>query len=103
MLTAVWVFPWVRLGNFFDSEIVGRPTDSVVFDRHDALSRHPVQLYEALLYFGELAVVLWVHRRYGRRLRDGMLFYGVLGLHFSLRVIAELFKESQGVDAGRCV
>ena len=103
MVTSVWVYPWVRLGNFFNSEIVGRPTDAsfgVVFDRFDDIPRHPVQLYEALLYFAELALVLWAHRHYGRRLRDGTMFYSVLGLHFALRFVAEFFKESQGIDEG---
>lgn len=103
MVTSVWVYPWVRLGNFFNSEIVGRPTDAwlgVVFDRYDAERRHAVQLYEALLYFGELAFVLWLLRRYRGRLRDGTMFYGVLGLHFALRFVAEFFKESQGIDDG---
>jgi prolipoprotein diacylglyceryl transferase len=103
MVTSVWVYPWVRLGNFFNSEIVGRPTDGpfgIVFDRFDPVPRHPVQLYEALLYFGEIGLVLWAHRHYARRLRDGTMFYSVLGLHFALRFIAEFFKESQGIDEG---
>lgn len=103
IVSSVWVYPWVPLGNFFDSEIVGRPADgplAIALDRFDGVPRHPVQLYEAALYFGELALVLWAHRRYGRRLRDGTMFYSVLGLHFALRCVAELFKESQGVDEG---
>jgi prolipoprotein diacylglyceryl transferase len=103
MVTSVRVYPWVRLGNFFNSEIVGRPTNApfgVVFDRFDDVPRHPVQLYEAVLYFAELALVLWAHRHYARRLRDGTMFYSVLGLHFALRFIAEFFKESQGIDEG---
>jgi prolipoprotein diacylglyceryltransferase len=62
MLSSVWVYPWVRLGNFFNSEIVGRPTDvpwGVIFERHGSAPRHPVQLYEAALYFVEIAPYGW--------------------------------------------
>src|SRR5262249_53659630 len=44
---------FIRIGNFFNSEIVGRPSDApwaVVFLRVDNLPRHPVMLYEALAY-----------------------------------------------------
>src|SRR5690606_12653062 len=39
----------IRLGNFFNSEIYGFPTDvpwAVTFTRADPLARHPTQLYE---------------------------------------------------------
>ena len=45
---------FVRIGNFFNSEIVGKYTNSnfgVVFlNRGDSMPRHPAQLYEALGY-----------------------------------------------------
>ena len=101
MVTSIWVYPFVRLGNFFNSEIVGRPTNSifgVVFDRYYSEPRHPVVLYEAAMYFGELALSIWLQKRYARKLRAGVFFYGLLMTHFTLRFIAEFFKESQGVD-----
>lgn len=103
MVTSIWVYPWVRLGNFFNSEIVGRPTDGpfgVVFERYYSEPRHPVQLYEAGLYFAELAFAVWFSKRTARKLRPGSTFLFLLGLHFTLRFIAEFFKESQGVDEG---
>lgn len=103
IVTSVWVYPFVRLGNFFNSEIVGRPTDGpfgVVFERYYSEPRHPVVLYEAAMYFAELALVIWLQKNYARKLRSGVFFFGVLMLHFSLRFIAEFFKESQGVDEG---
>jgi prolipoprotein diacylglyceryl transferase len=39
MCAATWVIPWVRVGNFFNSEIVGRAWDgplAVAFPRHEA-------------------------------------------------------------------
>ena len=46
---------FVRIGNFFNSEIYGKPTGSnlgIIFKNSDAemLPRHPTQLYEALCY-----------------------------------------------------
>lgn len=38
MCGATWVIPWVRVGNFFNSEIVGRAWDgpwAIAFPRHD--------------------------------------------------------------------
>jgi phosphatidylglycerol:prolipoprotein diacylglycerol transferase len=103
MVTSIWVYPFVRLGNFFNSEIVGRPTDGpfgVVFERYYSEPRHPVVLYEAAMYFAEIAFAIWLQKRYARRVRNGVFFYGLLMTHFTLRFIAEFFKESQGVDEG---
>ena len=105
MMVAIWVFPWVRLGNFFNSELVGRVTEGpwgVIFERWGYTQpRHPVVLYEAALYFAELAfAVLWFQPRFARKLRPGATFFFFLMVHFTLRFIAEFAKESQGVDDG---
>ncbi len=109
MVASVWVYPWVRLGNFANSEIWGRVTDGpfgVIFDRRweiggpDGPARHPVQLYEAALYFAELAFAIWLQKNYVRKWRPGVMFLVLILTHFSLRFFAEFFKESQGVDEG---
>lgn len=103
MVSSVWVYPFVRLGNFMNSEIVGRPTDvpwGVIFERHYATPRHPVQLYEAAMYFVEIAIAAWLVRTRAGKLREGAVFYAMLGIHFSMRFVAEFFKESQGIDEG---
>jgi prolipoprotein diacylglyceryl transferase len=44
----------IRIGNFFNSEIVGIASDkpwAIIFERIDMTPRHPVQLYEASAYF----------------------------------------------------
>jgi phosphatidylglycerol---prolipoprotein diacylglyceryl transferase len=52
-LAAVWLFPWIRVGNFINGEVVGRPTDlpwGVIFHVTGLPEpRHPSQLYEAAL------------------------------------------------------
>ena len=54
---------FIRLGNFFNSEIIGKPTGSsfgVIFKRlGEDFPRHPAQLYEAFGYL-ILFFVLWV-------------------------------------------
>lgn len=89
---------FIRLGNLFNSEIVGTPTSAwwgVVFDRVDAVPRHPVQLYEAVAYALIFLLLLWVYRCRGRTLRNG----GVLGLFlfcvFSARFLLEFVKTPQ--------
>ena len=103
MPASVWVYPFVRLGNFMNSEIVGRETDvpwGVIFDRYYTVARHPVQLYEAALYFIELFFATWLVKNKANKYREGVIFYLLLGTHFSLRFFAEFFKESQHVDEG---
>ena len=91
---------FVRLGNFFNSEIYGKPTGSnfgVVFKSSDAemLPRHPSQLYEALCYL-ILFFVLWkFYWKTDKKQKTGFLF-GVfmIGL-WSARFFIEFFKEAQ--------
>lgn len=88
----------IRLGNFFNSEILGRPTDvpwAVVFARVDNLPRHPVQLYEALCY---LLIFLFQFRYYLKRGDagpEGYLFGRFFALVFGARFFMEFFKEGQ--------
>src|SRR5438132_6477951 len=44
----------IRIGNFFNSEILGTPSNlswAIVFARVDNIPRHPAMLYEAAAYF----------------------------------------------------
>ena len=55
----------IRIGNFFNSEIIGAPTNvswAVIFDRVDTLPRHPAQLYEALAYILTFLVLCFAYR-----------------------------------------
>jgi len=91
---------FVRIGNFFNSEIYGKPTGSnfgVIFKNSDAemLPRHPTQLYESLCYL-ILFFVLWkFYWKTDKKQKTGFLF-GVfmIGL-WSARFFIEFFKEAQ--------
>ena len=91
---------FVRLGNFFNSEIYGKPTGSnfgVIFKSYDAemLPRHPTQLYEALCYL-ILFIVLWkFYWKTDKKQKKGFLFgIFMIGL-WSARFFIEFFKEAQ--------
>ncbi len=93
---------FVRFGNFFNSEIIGKPTHSdfgVVFVQlGENFPRHPAQLYEA---FGYLLVfiILWIlYWKTDKRNYLGYLFGLFLILLFAVRFIVEFVKKAQVDD-----
>lgn len=89
---------FVRVGNFFNSEIVGTATGSdygVVFARlGEDFARHPVQLYEAGLQFGVFAVLVGFYLK-GKKRKDGFYLFTLLLLYFGGRICLEYFKARQ--------
>lgn len=89
---------FIRLGNLFNSEILGVPTDlpwGFVFERIDDTVRHPVQLYESLSYF-LIFVLLWgLYRRWGEDTPRGLLIGLFFALVFGARIVLEFFKVEQ--------
>lgn len=93
----------IRLGNLFNSEIIGLPTDvpwALIFARVDLLPRHPVQLYEAIVY-ALIAVALALI--YTKRIPDikpallsGLLLVSV----FTARFFLEYVKVPQAAYDG---
>ena len=108
----------IRLGNFFNSEIIGYPTDSAFgmkFVYHDARrawyeysgnvpqeiieqipARHPAQLYEAGCYLLIFLLLLWLYmgKDMGRR-RPGLLTGVGMICVFTARFFIEFVKERQ--------
>jgi phosphatidylglycerol:prolipoprotein diacylglycerol transferase len=124
---------FVRLGNFFNSEIVGKATNSAFgikfvrdyFSPRDAVNatqipnpeeayhaiatnsqfanllaqvpaKHPAQLYEAFCYVFVFAILFFLYWKTGARQKSGLLFGLFLVLLFSVRIVVEFIKESQG-------
>ena len=89
---------FIRLGNLFNSEIVGIPTEvpwAFVFTRIDNLPRHPAQLYESLGY-GLIFVMLYtLYRRLRRESPDGLLLGLFTLFAFAYRFFIEFVKERQ--------
>ena len=86
---------FIRLGNFFNSELYGQVTDvpwAIVFSRIDSLPRHPTQLYESFSYFVIFGLLLWAYQRTGKATPPGRLLGLFLTLIFSARFLIEFFK-----------
>ena len=100
-----WLFPCVRIGNFFNSEVYGKITDvawGVIFANAPAaglLPRHPVQLYEALF----CAFLIWFARRTDtepNQFAPGVRAAGLIGLYCIGRFFIEFCKEYQIMTSG---
>ena len=84
-----------RLANFINSELYGKASDmpwSVIFIKVDSLSRHPSQLYEAILEGIILFLILiyFVNRNY---LKKPGLISGLFLIFYSLfRFFIEFFR-----------
>ncbi|MEM1283411.1 MAG: prolipoprotein diacylglyceryl transferase [Chlamydiota bacterium] len=94
---------FIRLGNFFNQEIIGTETDvpwAVVFghpyDGSGVFPRHPVQLYEAACYLITFFVLsyLWIRKR--EVLKTGYLTGLFFVMIFLSRFFVEFYKVSQG-------
>ncbi|OIP81850.1 prolipoprotein diacylglyceryl transferase [Candidatus Peregrinibacteria bacterium CG22_combo_CG10-13_8_21_14_all_44_10] len=87
---------FVRIGNFFNSEIVGRPTDlpwGVVFERlGEDFTRHPSQIYEALLAWGVFGILITLYLKMKKR-PPYFLLFAFVGLYFTTRFLVEFVKE----------
>ena len=124
---------FVRIGNFFNSEIIGHETTSPFgirfvrdqFSPRDAVNatqipnskeayhaiatdpkfaslldqvpaKHPTQLYEAFCYIFVFAILFFLYWKTEARKKSGYLFGLFLVLLFSVRIVVESVKESQG-------
>ncbi len=95
--TALFGF-FVRMGNFMNSEIIGKPSDvpsAIVFERVDLLPRHPAQLYEAFSYLAIFFLLTYIYKRNYKQLKEGFLFGLFLVLVFSARFMIEFVKVKQ--------
>ena len=90
---------FVRLGNFFNSEIVGKYSNSnfgVVFlNRVENLPRHPAQLYEAVGYLILFFILRQVYRTEKKKREGYLIGLFFIGM-FTIRFLIEFIKESQG-------
>ncbi len=89
---------FIRLGNLFNSEIIGLPTHSgwgVIFSRVDMIPRHPTQLYESLAYFIVFLVLLKIYFNKDLAARQGFLSGATLIGLLPARWFIEILKENQ--------
>ncbi len=92
------VAAFIRVGNFMNSEILGRATDSplgIVFAQVDNIPRHPAQLYEAVAYIIIFIVGWWVYKKFPKLVGTGYFFGYCLFTIFTFRFFVEFLKEVQ--------
>ncbi|MCX6169104.1 MAG: prolipoprotein diacylglyceryl transferase [Ignavibacteriales bacterium] len=108
-MTYLWIFDrvvitvalagfFIRMGNLFNSEIIGKPTNSTwgfVFTSVDMIPRHPAQLYESIAYLFIFFFLFWYYFHKEGKFKPGLLFGLFLVLIFSFRFFVEFFKEDQ--------
>ena len=98
VITVALAGGFIRTGNLFNSEIIGKPTDvpwAFVFVRVDDIPRHPTQIYEATAYLIIFVILFWLYKKYGAKLNDGYLFGIFLVLVFTFRFFVEFLKAPQ--------
>jgi phosphatidylglycerol---prolipoprotein diacylglyceryl transferase len=90
----------IRIGNFINSEIIGKATESdfgVVFKQlGEDFPRHPAQLYEAFCYVFVFLILLYVYWKTNKSKQEGFLFGLFLVLLWAVRFCVEFVKEPQG-------
>ncbi len=90
---------FIRIGNFFNSEIVGQPTNSdfgVIFTQlGEDFPRHPTQLYEAGFYLLIFIFLWYLYWKTNKREKLGYIFGAFLVLLWTVRFFVEFLKENQ--------
>ena len=90
---------FIRLGNFINSEIIGKPTHSdygVIFTQlGETFPRHPAQLYEAGCYIIVFIILWFTYWKTDKKDKTGFLFGLFLVLLWSVRFFIEFVKEAQ--------
>ena len=89
----------IRIGNLFNSEIVGIPTDKpwgIIFKQNnESFARHPAQIYEAITYLFVFGILLFLYLKKDWFKLEGKLFGLFLVLVFVARFFIEYVKNSQ--------
>ncbi|MDF4220120.1 prolipoprotein diacylglyceryl transferase [Maribacter sp. M208] len=88
----------IRIGNFMNSEVYGKPTNGnwgVIFERDDLIPRHPTQLYEAASYLFIFCVLLFIYNSKKIKKQNGLMVGVLFILMFTARFMIEFVKENQ--------
>lgn len=97
-ITTPVVAAMIRMGNFMNSEILGRATDSpfgIIFAQVDNVARHPAQLYEAIAYL-VIFIGGWIlYKKFPQKVGSLFYFGYCLATIFTFRFFIEFLKEVQ--------
>ncbi|SDS08868.1 prolipoprotein diacylglyceryl transferase [Gillisia sp. Hel1_33_143] len=95
---------FVRIGNFMNSEIIGKPTNSdygVIFENlGETFPRHPAQLYESFCYLLIFLLLWFLYWKTDKKDRLGYIFGLFLVLLWTVRFFIEFMKEAQVEERG---
>lgn len=97
---------FIRIGNFFNSEIVGKPSKlpwAVKFinmssEYGKVVPRHPAQLYESIIYFITFIILLYTYLKTKKNILLGYNFGIFFVIIWSARILIEFIKEPQGLE-----
>ena len=84
-----------RVSNFINSELYGKQTDlpwSVIFSKIDNVTRHPSQIYEALLEGVILFIILFLLIKKNYLLKPGLISAFFLIFYSIFRFFVEFFR-----------
>lgn len=88
----------IRLGNLFNSEILGHPTTmpwGIIFERVDNISRHPAMIYESIGYFIISGILYTMMVKKFDVWQRGMILAWAIIMSFTFRFFIEYIKEEQ--------
>ncbi len=98
VITAALAGFFIRMGNLFNSEILGVQTDlpwAFIFASVDTVPRHPAQLYEAISYLVIFIFLIIYYFRTQGKFKQGFIFGIFLTALFIVRFLIEFIKEDQ--------
>ncbi len=96
---------FIRMGNFFNSEIIGKATDgnspfAVLFPQMSygygaTVPRYPTQVFEAVGYLLLFFLLWFLYKKTDKKYQQGWLFGVFFVILWSIRFFVEFLKEPQ--------
>ncbi len=97
---------FVRMGNFFNSEILGKPINpsspfAMLFPQQSSeygvtIPRYPTQLFEAFGYVCLFFLLWFLYKKTDKKYQQGWLFGLFFIILWAIRFFVEFLKEPQG-------
>ncbi len=94
----------IRIGNFFNSEIIGRPCNFFWCVRflqmnskhgNKMIPRHPTQIYESIIYFSIFMLLFYTYHKNKKKNHEGLLTGMFFSFSWVSRFLLEFLKEPQ--------
>lgn len=88
----------IRIGNLFNSEIIGIPTNvpwAFIFEKVDPIPRHPAMIYESIGYFTIAAILMFMAEKKFLQWKRGLILSYAIIISFTFRFFIEFLKDEQ--------